>query len=201
MFRLEGPERGWIIQSVDNMDTPTLDDFINVVKSIPDRKRIPVTYSSIMDVHTINVAIVAIERHWSPFRLVTRNGSYSLKACLQKAPFIVFFSFVFLLLKKSNKRKLYRLWLSCFFSLPFWLLLDTTGLWDFTDFGDPIETYVPKPITASFAQLDPSLGIGKDLFRSLVKISFYIPCRLDGFPKSRVSLFSRSLSSSLVIFS
>lgn len=135
MFRLDGPDNGWIIKSVDDKDTPNLDTFISVMKTIPDRARVPVVYYSIADTHTILVAVVQVERHWSGFRLAVRN--------------------------------------------------DNTGLWDFTDLGEALPPKPLKPSTKHFIQLDDSLGPAKNLIRCLVKVNFYMPCRLDGFPRSR----------------
>ncbi|KAL7312433.1 hypothetical protein PS15m_008193 [Mucor circinelloides] len=135
MFRLDGPDNGWIIKSVDDKETPNLDTFIQVMKSIPDRARVPVVYYSIADTHTILVAVVQVERHWSSFRLAVRN--------------------------------------------------DNTGLWDFTDLGEALPPKPLKPSTKHFIQLDDSLGPAKNLIRCLVKVNFYMPCRLDGFPRSR----------------
>ncbi|KAF9431673.1 hypothetical protein BGZ76_011850 [Entomortierella beljakovae] len=135
MFRFEGPDRGWLLSSIDNHQINNLDDFIEVMQSIPDRERIPVVYYSIADVHTTSVAVVQVERHWSRFRLAVRN--------------------------------------------------DNTGLWDFTNLGIPLP---PKPIipsTVKFLELDESLGPAKELFSSMVKVGYYMPCRIDGFPKSR----------------
>ncbi|KAG0297598.1 hypothetical protein BGZ96_005701 [Linnemannia gamsii] len=135
MFRFDGPDRGWIISSIDNQAIHNLDDFIEVMQAIPDRERIPVVYYSIGDVHTTSVAVVQVERHWSRFRLAVRN--------------------------------------------------DKTGLWDFTNLGAPLP---PKPIipsTVKFLELDESLGPAKELFSCMVKVSYYMPCRIDGFPKSR----------------
>lgn len=135
MFRLDGPDNGWIIKSVDDKDTPNLDAFIEVMKTIPDRARVPVVYYSIADTHTILVAVVQVERHWSGFRLAVRN--------------------------------------------------DSTGLWDYTELGEPLPPKPLKPSTKHFITLDDSLGPAKDLIRCLVKVNFYMPCRLDGFPRSR----------------
>ncbi|KAI8327906.1 trypsin-like cysteine/serine peptidase domain-containing protein [Choanephora cucurbitarum] len=135
MFRLDGPDNGWIVKSVDDKETPTLNTFIEVMQSIPDRARVPVVYYSIADTHTIMVAVVQVERHWSSFRLAVRN--------------------------------------------------DATGLWDFTDLGDPLPPKPIEPSTKHFVQLDDSLGPAKDLIRCLVKVNYYMPCRLDGFPRSR----------------
>ncbi|KAI8047710.1 trypsin-like cysteine/serine peptidase domain-containing protein [Gilbertella persicaria] len=135
MFRLDGPDNGWIIKSVDDKETPDLSTFIQVMKTIPDRARVPVVYYSIADTHTILVAVVQVERHWSSFRLAVRN--------------------------------------------------DKTGLWDFTDLGEPLPPKLMEPSTKHFIQLDDSLGPAKDLIRCLVKVNYYMPCRLDGFPRSR----------------
>ncbi|KAI7906451.1 trypsin-like cysteine/serine peptidase domain-containing protein [Cokeromyces recurvatus] len=135
MFRLDGPDNGWIIKSVDDKETPNLETFISVMKAIPDRTRVPVVYYSIADTHTILVAVVQVERHWSSFRKAVRN--------------------------------------------------DKTGLWDFIDLGEPIPPKPIKPSTKHFIQLDDSFGPVKDLIRCLVKVNFSMPCRLDGFPRSR----------------
>ncbi|KAI8970390.1 trypsin-like cysteine/serine peptidase domain-containing protein [Mycotypha africana] len=135
MFRLDGPDNGWIIQSVDDKETPNLQTFIEVMKTIPDRKRIPVVYYSIADTHSVSMAVVNNERHWSHFRLAVRN--------------------------------------------------DKTGLWDFTDLGEPLPPVPDVPTTKQFIQLDHSLGPARDLFRCLVKVHYFMPCRLEGFPRNR----------------
>lgn len=135
MFRLDGPDNGWIIKSVDDKETPNLDAFIEVMKGIPDRERVPVVYYSIADTHSTLVAVVQVERHWSRFRLAVRN--------------------------------------------------DKTGLWDFTDLGDPLPPRALKPSTRRYIELDESLGPCRDLIRCLVKVNYYMPCRLDGFPRNR----------------
>lgn len=66
-----------IFCSVDNKPTENLDQFIEVVKQIPDRERIPVEFSSILDIHTVSVHILTMERHWTKARLAVRNGKYS----------------------------------------------------------------------------------------------------------------------------
>ncbi|KAI8999633.1 trypsin-like cysteine/serine peptidase domain-containing protein [Gaertneriomyces semiglobifer] len=135
MFRLDGPDRGWIITSLDTKPTPSLDAFIEAFRAIPDRERVPVEFYSILDVHTKNLAVVVAERHWSGFRLAVRN--------------------------------------------------DTTGKWDFENLG-PAPPPKPLPIlSASFADLDESLGNAKEIFRCLVKVMMYLPVKIEGFPKSR----------------
>lgn len=135
VFRLDGPDNGWMVKSVDDKETPNLETFIKVMQSIPDRTRVPVVYYSIADTHTILVAVVQVERHWSSFRLAIRN--------------------------------------------------DKTGLWDFQDLGEPLPPKPIKPSTKHFITLDDSIGPAKELIHCLVKVNFYMPCRLDGFPRSR----------------
>ncbi|RKP25690.1 trypsin-like cysteine/serine peptidase domain-containing protein [Syncephalis pseudoplumigaleata] len=136
MFRLDGPDNGWIIASVDSQLTPTLDDFIRVMQGIPDRERVPVVYYSIADVHMTSMAVVQVDRHWSRFRLAVRN--------------------------------------------------DKTGVWDFTDLNAAAPPPKPlQPATAKFVELDESLGSAKQLISSLVKVTYYMPIKLDGFPRSR----------------
>ncbi|ONH68291.1 hypothetical protein BON22_1952 [Cyberlindnera fabianii] len=70
---------GWIIDTVNDVDVSNLDEFIEVMKAIPDRSRITVTYRHISDLHTPNVSTIYIERHWcSTFRLATRNDETGL---------------------------------------------------------------------------------------------------------------------------
>ncbi|KAI8391518.1 trypsin-like cysteine/serine peptidase domain-containing protein [Radiomyces spectabilis] len=135
MFRLDGPDNGWVIRSVDDKPTPDLDTFIEVMKGIPDRERVPVIYYSITDTHTSLVAVVHVQRHWTPFRMAVRN--------------------------------------------------DSTGLWDFTDFGDPLPPRSIVSSTKRFIELDRSLGPAAHLIRCLVKVNYFMPCRIDGFPRSR----------------
>ncbi|KAI9696118.1 MAG: hypothetical protein M1836_005949 [Candelina mexicana] len=73
-FRFESTESGWLIDSVDQKKTPNLDAFIEVMKRIPDRARVVVTYKHLRDLHTLNTSIIYIDRHWTTkMRLVVRN--------------------------------------------------------------------------------------------------------------------------------
>src|SRR5690606_35865026 len=53
-FRFNGSDNGWIIESVDHKKTPNLDAFVEVMKTIPDRERVVVTYKHLRDLHTRN---------------------------------------------------------------------------------------------------------------------------------------------------
>ncbi|KAM0718272.1 hypothetical protein Q7P37_006604 [Cladosporium fusiforme] len=73
-FRFDGSEYGWLIQSIDNKPTPDLTTFIEVMKAIPDRSRVVVTYKHLRDMHTLNTSILLVDRHWSKsMRMAVRN--------------------------------------------------------------------------------------------------------------------------------
>ncbi|KAJ5272941.1 Pro-apoptotic serine protease [Penicillium angulare] len=73
-FKLENTLSGWIIDSVDKRRTRNLDEFVEVMKTIPDRSRIVISYRHIRDLHTRGTSIVYIDRHWHPkMRLAVRN--------------------------------------------------------------------------------------------------------------------------------
>ncbi|KAK0248555.1 Pro-apoptotic serine protease [Friedmanniomyces endolithicus] len=73
-FRFEGSSSGWLVQSVDNKPTPDLDTFVDVMKSVPDRSRVVVTYKHLRDMHTLNTSIMLVDRHWHKhMRQAVRN--------------------------------------------------------------------------------------------------------------------------------
>ncbi|KAF2862290.1 Peptidase, trypsin-like protein [Piedraia hortae CBS 480.64] len=73
-FRFDGSESGWLIQSIDQKTTPDLRSFIDVMRAIPDRSRVVVTYKHLRDMHTLNTSIMLVDRHWHRnMRLVVRN--------------------------------------------------------------------------------------------------------------------------------
>ncbi|TKA73987.1 Pro-apoptotic serine protease [Friedmanniomyces simplex] len=73
-FRFEGSSSGWLVQSIDNKPTPDLDTFVEVMKSIPDRSRVVVTYKHLRDMHTLNTSIMLVDRHWHKhMRQAVRN--------------------------------------------------------------------------------------------------------------------------------
>ena len=73
-FRFDSTECGSLVQSIDQKKTPDLETFINVMKAIPDRKRVVVQYKHLRDLHSLNTIIVTLDRHWSAkMRLAVRN--------------------------------------------------------------------------------------------------------------------------------
>ena len=78
-FRFESSEAGWIVDAVNQQPTPDLDAFINVVKAIPDRARVVVTYKHLRDLHTVNTSIIYVDRHWqNKMRMAVRNDETGL---------------------------------------------------------------------------------------------------------------------------
>ena len=136
-FRFDSTESGWIIESIDQKKTPDLKAFIEVMKDIPDRARVVVTYKHLSDLHTLNTSIIFIDRHWaSKMRMAIRN--------------------------------------------------DSTGIWDFSDLGDPLPAAPAQRRKADFVTLD-SVGhpAAADVIRSFVRVSCTMPLKLDGFPRTR----------------
>ena len=136
-FRFDSTESGWIIDSIDQKKTPDLKAFIDVMKGIPDRARVVVTYKHLSDLHTLNTSIIFIDRHWaSKMRMAIRN--------------------------------------------------DDTGLWDFSDLGEPLPAAPAQRRKADFVTLD-SVGhpAAADIIRSFVRVSCTMPLKLDGFPRTR----------------
>jgi S1-C subfamily serine protease len=76
IFRFDGTtDSGWIIQSVNSIPIPTIDEFIKVFEKIPDKSRFPVTYYSIADQHSPQLKIVQVDYEWHEFRLAKRIDS------------------------------------------------------------------------------------------------------------------------------
>ncbi|KAF2134651.1 trypsin-like serine protease [Dothidotthia symphoricarpi CBS 119687] len=75
----DGYASGWLIHEVDNQPTPNLAAFVEVMRNIPDRKRIVIMYKHLRDLHTANTSITAIDRHWhAKIRIATRNDTTGL---------------------------------------------------------------------------------------------------------------------------
>ncbi|KAI1113446.1 Pro-apoptotic serine protease NMA111 [Nemania sp. NC0429] len=78
-FRVDTADSGWMIQSVDQKKTPDLKTFIEVMGQIPDQARVVITYKHLRDLHTLNTAILNVDRHWSTkMRLAVRNDTTGL---------------------------------------------------------------------------------------------------------------------------
>ncbi|EEA25274.1 hypothetical protein EYB25_002542 [Talaromyces marneffei] len=78
-FKIENTLSGWIIDSVDKRPTPNLKEFIEVMKTIPDRSKIVISYRHIRDLHTRGTTIIYLDRHWHPkMSLAVRNDETGL---------------------------------------------------------------------------------------------------------------------------
>ncbi|OTB08159.1 hypothetical protein M426DRAFT_19304 [Hypoxylon sp. CI-4A] len=78
-FRFDSADNGWMIQSIDQKKTPDLNSFVDVVKQIPDKKRVVVTYKHLRDLHTLDTTIITVDRHWSTkMRQAVRNDTTGL---------------------------------------------------------------------------------------------------------------------------
>jgi pro-apoptotic serine protease NMA111 len=63
---------------------------------------------------------------------------------------------------------------------------DQTGLWDFHDIDKPLPAQPLVPKSAEFIQLDGvSHQAAADIVRSFVKVSCYMPVKIDGYPQAR----------------
>ncbi|KAL1957563.1 hypothetical protein VTO42DRAFT_5790 [Malbranchea cinnamomea] len=78
-FRLESAYSGFLLDTVDSRPTRNLDEFIEVMRTIPDRARVVISYRHIRDLHTRGTCIVHMDRHWHPkMRLAVRNDETGL---------------------------------------------------------------------------------------------------------------------------
>ena len=78
-FQFNGTDSGWIVESVDHKKTANLDTFIEVMKAIPDKSRVVVTYKHLRDLHTLNTTVCYIDRHWFPkMQMAVRNDTSGL---------------------------------------------------------------------------------------------------------------------------
>ena len=78
-FKLENLLWGWLVDSIDKRPTRNLDEFVEVMKTIPDRSRVVISYRHIRDLHTRGTSIVYVDRHWHPkMRLAVRNDETGL---------------------------------------------------------------------------------------------------------------------------
>jgi S1-C subfamily serine protease len=78
-FRFESADNGWIIQTVDHKKVPDLKSFVEVMKKIPDKARVVVTYKHLRDLHTLNTTVIHVDRHWSSvMKRAVRNDKTGL---------------------------------------------------------------------------------------------------------------------------
>ena len=73
-------------------------------------------------------------------------------------------------------REMVRVWWIIFFPD----ILDKTGYWDINSFEETAPPLIHTPKTTSFPE-----NLNQEIFRSIVKVSSYMPIRVDGFPRAR----------------
>lgn len=67
-----------VLVALNNIPTPTLDAFVEAALSIPDRKRIPLRYYSLSDLHVKRTYVVRMDRTWFPFLRFVRDDASGL---------------------------------------------------------------------------------------------------------------------------
>ncbi|CAH6719920.1 pro-apoptotic serine protease Nma111p [[Candida] jaroonii] len=79
-FRVSAYEdSGWLLESVQNQLVENLEEFVEVMKTIPDMTRVNITYRHISDLHIEHYHSFYLDRHWcSSFRIATRNDDTGL---------------------------------------------------------------------------------------------------------------------------
>lgn len=77
-FQLQSCSRV-IIDAIDERPTSNLDEFIQVMKLVPDRARIVISYREFRDLRTKKTSVIDVDRHWYPkMRLAVRNDETGL---------------------------------------------------------------------------------------------------------------------------
>ncbi|KAJ0410543.1 hypothetical protein ATCC90586_006567 [Pythium insidiosum] len=67
-----------IITAVDGKPTPTLDEFIRVMASLPNGYRTVLRYFMVRDRHRLRTAFIMMDRQWFPMQLCVRNDTDGL---------------------------------------------------------------------------------------------------------------------------
>ncbi|CDK29684.1 unnamed protein product [Kuraishia capsulata CBS 1993] len=79
-FLFDENERvGWILDLVDEKETPDLDTFIEIMKQIPDETWVSIQCRHLTDLHVPRTSVACIRRRWNPeMRMATRNDTTGL---------------------------------------------------------------------------------------------------------------------------
>jgi pro-apoptotic serine protease NMA111 len=62
-----------LIQAIDGVATPTIEDFIRVLTSLPNGKRVSVKFCYLHDLHRQRLTVLSADRKWFAFRKASRN--------------------------------------------------------------------------------------------------------------------------------
>ncbi|EGW34729.1 uncharacterized protein SPAPADRAFT_47814 [Spathaspora passalidarum NRRL Y-27907] len=70
---------GWLLETVDDKLVENLNEFVEVMKNIPDCARVPITYRHVSDMHSEYVQTIYVDRHWATsFKKAVRNDETGL---------------------------------------------------------------------------------------------------------------------------
>ncbi|CAK9438816.1 uncharacterized protein LODBEIA_P30400 [Lodderomyces beijingensis] len=65
---------GFLVETIDDKPVSNLDEFVDLMKKLPDCARVPVTYRHVSDMHAEYVQTIYIDRHWyTSFKMAVRN--------------------------------------------------------------------------------------------------------------------------------
>ena len=79
LFQLGQGSGGWIMHAIDSNDTPDLPTFIKVMKSLPDRAYVEISYKHVCDQNTLEKTFLHIDHRWSrKMELAVRNDATGL---------------------------------------------------------------------------------------------------------------------------
>ncbi|RIA99412.1 trypsin-like cysteine/serine peptidase domain-containing protein [Glomus cerebriforme] len=78
MFGNASAWRMSVIISINNIPTPDLDTFIEVMKTLPDGARVPLKFYHLYDVNKEKLTIMHVDRHWHKFKIAVRDDTTGL---------------------------------------------------------------------------------------------------------------------------
>lgn len=65
---------GWLVEGINNRNISSLDEFVNVAKSLEDCGRAVCQFRNLLDPHSVSTVVIHIDRHWATsFRVAIRN--------------------------------------------------------------------------------------------------------------------------------
>ncbi|KNC98547.1 uncharacterized protein SPPG_06237 [Spizellomyces punctatus DAOM BR117] len=73
MLHLAGIQRRCVITALNNVPTPTIDRFVEVMSSLKNNERVPIRHYHLSDINKEKLALVQVDRRWHPFNMATRN--------------------------------------------------------------------------------------------------------------------------------
>ncbi len=73
MLGFGGVSRGSVITSINNVVISTLDEFIEVMKTLKQRDRVPVRYYSVGDINKEQLSLIEVDRRWHKFSKAHRK--------------------------------------------------------------------------------------------------------------------------------